>query len=241
MSRFSKSPVGPSLELDWRFAPLPPDPGADLCDGIDVSSEVKSALAGPLQTQTSRSGRELSGPAWVRRFPTSRSIDDLAEPFRTNMRRFTAALQRANATMSISATYRPRERAYLMHWAYRVARGTVRPEDVPPYTGIDIEWAHPGRNGTVDEAASRTAARAMVSAYRIVYQPSLLTRHERRLAIDMNVSWRGALHIQNAAGEEVVIQTSPRTQANPQLHAVAATYGVIKLVSDPPHWSDNGR
>jgi hypothetical protein len=24
------------------------------------------------------------------------------------------------------------------------------------------------------------------------------------------------------------------------LHALGATYGVIKLVSDPPHWSDDG-
>ncbi|MDB5964086.1 MAG: hypothetical protein JWQ72_586 [Polaromonas sp.] len=24
------------------------------------------------------------------------------------------------------------------------------------------------------------------------------------------------------------------------LHGVGASYGVFKLVSDPPHWSDNG-
>ena len=33
---------------------------------------------------------------------------------------------------------------------------------------------------------------------------------------------------------------SPRSGANKQLQAVGAGYGVIKLKSDPPHWSSDG-
>jgi len=40
--------------------------------------------------------------------------------------------------------------------------------------------------------------------------------------------------IQNASGESVEIKKLS------DLHAVGASYGARKLVSDPPHWSDNG-
>jgi hypothetical protein len=50
------------------------------------------------------------------------------------------------------------------------------------------------------------------------------------------------LKIKNAKGDEVTITTTPRTgNDNKELHAVGATYGVHKLVSDPPHWSHDGK
>jgi hypothetical protein len=58
----------------------------------------------------------------------------------------------------------------------------------------------------------------------------------------MNISWAGTLKIADANGQVVRITTTPRTGAgNQQLWQVGATYGVIKLQSDPPHWSDDGR
>lgn len=41
--------------------------------------------------------------------------------------------------------------------------------------------------------------------------------------------------IKNASGEDVEVKMLS------DLNAVGATHGVNKLVSDPPHWSDNGR
>jgi hypothetical protein len=38
----------------------------------------------------------------------------------------------------------------------------------------------------------------------------------------------------------VDITSSPRTGQNGELHAVGQTYNVVKLVSDPPHWSADG-
>jgi len=40
--------------------------------------------------------------------------------------------------------------------------------------------------------------------------------------------------IKNASGAEVLIKKDS------DLHSVGATYSVNKLLSDPPHWSDNG-
>lgn len=55
--------------------------------------------------------RELSGAAWVARFPTSRSTDDLTSPFRENCVAFLASLRAANASVTVSATLRPPNRA----------------------------------------------------------------------------------------------------------------------------------
>jgi hypothetical protein len=112
--------------------------------------------------------RELSGFAWVDRFPTSKSTEMLAESFRRKCEAFLKALADAGATVDISATLRPPERAYLMHWSYAISACEVEPEDVPPQAGVEIEWVHQNSNGSPDLAASRAAAAAMVQGYDIV-------------------------------------------------------------------------
>lgn len=184
---------------------------------------------------------ELSGAAWVQRFPTSRSTADLSAGFRPAADNFISALQAAGANVRISATLRPPERAFLMHYSYRVARGGLNPAAVPAREGIDICWVHRNADGTVNLAASRAAAEAMVRAYDIVYAPALNSRHTQGNAIDMTITWTGNLVITNGNGQQVTITTTPRTGAgNTQLHTVGATFGAIKLVSDAPHWSSDG-
>ena len=56
----------------------------------------------------------------------------------------------------------------------------------------------------------------------------------------MDIGWNGDLTLANARGQAVTIDTEPRSGMNPRLHAVGKTYGVMKLASDPPHWSDDG-
>lgn len=182
----------------------------------------------------------LSGADWVKQFPTSRDIADLASPFRENVDAFVTALTNAGATVSIAATYRPAERAYLMHYAYRIAREGLDPRQVPARANIDIEWVHRKANNQVDLVASRNAAEDMVVAYGIVYRPALNSQHTARLAIDMTISWSGTLSIKNARGAQVEIKGTPRSGQNAELHAVGRTYNVVKLVSDPPHWSSDG-
>lgn len=182
----------------------------------------------------------VSGADWVQQFPTSTDVEDLASPFRENVRAFLQALRDAGADVRISATYRPAERAYLMHYAFRIAREGLDPRQVPARAGVEIEWVHKKANNQVDLSASKNAAEDMVLAYGIVYKPALNSQHTRRLAIDMTISWTGTLSIKNATGKTVEIKRSPRSGQNADLVSVGQTYRVIKLVSDPPHWSSDG-
>jgi hypothetical protein len=146
------------------------------------------------------------------------------------------------AKHSISSTYRPPERAYLMHWAHEIYRNEVDPLHIPSMPGVEIEWAHPKL------ADSLAAAEKMVTSYAIEdlaanTPPALNSLHTIREAIDMKIWWDGDLVISEVDGTEVNIDTTPRTGMNRQLRAVGRTYGVIKFLggaADKPHWSTNG-
>lgn len=178
---------------------------------------------------------EFSGPQWCAHFPTSNAVEALAEPFRSKVKSFQAALLDAGATIHISATLRPKERGYLMHGAWVIARLHVDPKTIPAMEGVDIDWTHGG-----DVIDARDAAAAMVATYGIAYEPSLTSRHYEGRAIDWTIGWQGVLKIRSAAGTQLVIATDPRSGANTELWAIGADYGVHKLASDAPHWSDDG-
>lgn len=185
---------------------------------------------------------EPSGTSWVPRFPGSASPEDCLEPFRSNLKAFLAALTAAGAQVDIAATYRPPERAYLMHWSWRIARNLVDPRAVPAMSGVNIGWVHRTTSGDADIPKSRSAASQMVSLYGIVAQPALASRHTERRAVDMDISWIGSLPIRNADGSTTQITTEPRSGMNEQLIQAGRGYGVIKaqFVGDPPHWSEDG-
>ena len=183
---------------------------------------------------------EKLGAAWVSRYPTSSSVGDLAGAFQTSVNNFLAALRTAGATVSIAATLRPPQRAYLMHWSFMIAQQGQDPSAVPAMAGVDMDWVISDGAGKPDLTATRRAAQAMVDGYGIAYQPALSSRHTEGLAIDMNIGWTGTLSIAGADGKIVAIASSPRNGGNGQLQAVGARYGVIKLISDPPHWSSDG-
>jgi len=184
--------------------------------------------------------KEPSGVVWVERFPTSRKTDSLVPDFRDRCDDFLGALQDAGAEVTINATLRPPERAYLMHWSFVLNKGDVEPDDIPPHPGVDIEWVHRKANGAADFATSRAAAAAMVDAYGIVHPPSLTSLHIFGKAIDMSISWDGTLQIKPKGKPKKSIASAPRSGLNHDLWAVGASYGVLKLPSDPPHWSSTG-
>ena len=171
---------------------------------------------------------ELSGPQWVTRFPGSHRTDDLNSTFRKAAEGFILALTTAGATVRISATYRPRERAYLMHYCVKIAKGLISPDKVPVMSGVEIEWDHG------DEHASRNAAAHMARSYTIVHPPALISRHTERAAIDMTITGIIGKTMRNAGAELVEVTD------NTVLNRIGATFGCYKLISDPPHWSDNG-
>ncbi len=177
---------------------------------------------------------ELSGAQWCSRFPTSCEVSALVMPFRDKVTKFVAALRAGNADVSIHATLRPKQRAYLMHYSYLIAKQQCTPGAVPPLNGVEIQWVHS------NTAASIAAAAQMVAEYGIVYEPALTSRHIQGLAIDMDISWTGDLAIKSAKGGNIAIQSAPRTGMNTALWTLAAAYGVHKLAADPPHWSSDG-
>jgi hypothetical protein len=54
-------------------------------------------------------------------------VDDLQEPFRSKTTAFLGALADAGARVTIAATLRPPQRAYLMHYSSLIARNNLDP------------------------------------------------------------------------------------------------------------------
>ncbi|MEH2242933.1 peptidoglycan-binding domain-containing protein [Nostoc sp.] len=178
--------------------------------------------------------QQLSGKNWVSFFADSNLIDDLASPFRQKVQTFEQALINAGATINIASVFRSSERAYLMHYAFRISNNEIAAKDVPPMPNVDINWLHYTNAGSVQ------AAKEMVSAYNIAFRPVLTSRHTQRLAIDWEITWSGILKIKNFSGTIVSIGEPRTSYENSTLWQVGRSYGVIKLSSDRPHWSNDG-
>lgn len=149
--------------------------------------------------------------------------------FAPKAKQFIGALEDAGVTVRINATRRPRERAYLMHYSSAIANKKVKPEDVPAMDGVHINWVHD------TEKESINAAAALAKAYDIVYPPALISRHSEGGDVDMTLGNYVGKEIMNAEGKKIEINNKS------DLNGLGAGYGVYKLKSDPPHWSDNGR
>jgi len=177
---------------------------------------------------------QLSGPIWVNRFPTSTRVSDLTANFSASVEAFIGSLEAGGARVSIAATYRPPERAFLMHYSWRLGHGEIVATNVPSMAGVDIDWVHRDRQGRPNATASRAAAAGMAGLYGIEYAPSLSTRHTQRRAIDMTITQYTGKTFADADGIETRVRTAS------ELYALGRTFGVIKLVVDRPHWSDDG-
>jgi len=117
--------------------------------------------------RTRRATGELSGSRWAERFRGSSSLRDLKGPFRDRAEAFVEALRASGASVTISATYRPPQRAYLMHWCWMIVKRNVDPATVPAMDGVDINWTHDDARGNYSRQASVNAARAMVEKFNI--------------------------------------------------------------------------
>lgn len=188
---------------------------------------------------------QKSGAQWTSLCQGSTSTRSLSSSFGVNVERFIGALERAGTKVVISATRRPPERAYLMHYAWKIAHGED-PASVPAMSGVDIDWAHLDANGIADRAPAVIAAQSMVSSYGMSglhVAPAISSRHTEGNAIDMTISWSGTLLLEDASGKTVSIASTPRDGMNNDLAEVGKSYGVIKFVGgakDRPHWSNDG-
>ncbi|MDF5710262.1 MAG: peptidoglycan-binding domain-containing protein [Nostoc sp. S4] len=245
------APLNPPLAVDGDFGPNSTRGLTETYKKIDINFRAKLAQQLSITTKiklgtdfdlaldnitqyAKRLRQRLSGKDWTNLFPDSDSIDDLASPFRQKVQAFEQALKNAGANISIASVFRPSERAYLMHYAFRIGNYEIAALDVPPMPNVDINWLH------YTPAASVQAAKEMVSAYNIAFRPVLTSRHTQRLAIDWEITWLGTLNIKNASGTTVSIAQPRTSYENSTLWQVGRSYGVIKLSSDRPHWSNDG-
>ncbi|NJN48950.1 MAG: peptidoglycan-binding protein [Alkalinema sp. RL_2_19] len=187
-----------------------------------------------LTEYTRRLRVRLSGPEWQQQYLFSDSLEDLTFPFRQYAQEFEQALKAAGAKIEMSNTYRPPQRAYLMHYSVKVADRWLRDVDVPPYPGVGIDWVH------YNNELSVWWANKMAEAYDIAYPPALYSNHTIGRAIDWYIEWEGTLKIKNLSGQIVQIGAPRNSFDNSLLWQVGATYGVYKLPADPPHWSFDG-
>lgn len=188
---------------------------------------------------------------WVDVWPPSTDIADLASPFRENVARFIRTLKAAGAEVVVNTTSRPRERAWLMHHAFRIWRGSdAYPKEdaaaVPDYphgdgfADVPICWVHRGANGEPSKELSEQTAGQMVADYGIVeYGAARRSAHTTGNAIDMTITWkRRVLKIRDRCGNKVVVGGWRDGARNRQLHRVGETFGVHKLAGDDPHWAN---
>jgi hypothetical protein len=195
-----------------------------------------------------------SGTYWVDQFPTSNKIDDLSSHFKSRVIRFLDSIVTAGAQVTVTATLRPPQRAYLMHYSWCIAKQWkgIDPAKVPAYqprqgeTAVDIQWLHNTPAGLPDIGATTKGAKEMVRGFGIAHlgvPPALNSLHIRGEAIDMLISWQGTLVAKDAHGKSVVIDSVPRDGTNADLIKLGGSFGVIHLIhvqKDPPHWSING-
>ncbi|MCY9515901.1 hypothetical protein [Paenibacillus apiarius] len=175
----------------------------------------------------------VSGKRWVQEFPNSANVSDLSSGFRPKVEKFIKAMKDANITVTVTSTLRPKERAYLMHYSYKISKGQISPKDVPSMSGVNIQWVHP--NDDSKYTNSKKAAAEMVAAYSIVAAPALDSDHIRGNAIDMNSPVTKKTTIKKADGTSITISNYD------DLVKVGATYGVYHLMpvsKDPVHWSN---
>ncbi|CDH44798.1 hypothetical protein [Candidatus Contendibacter odensensis] len=137
-------------------------------------------------------------------------------------------------------TKRDKKTAYLFHWSWRIALGKCQPTDPLDEPGVPIQWDHDNL------AASKQGAQKMVNGFNLAVPPkstnapSLNSRHISGKAIDMYITWNGSITIKKKDGSSIAVTFMDNPNANTQLHQVGASYGVKKLATDAPHWSDTG-
>jgi hypothetical protein len=190
--------------------------------------------------------KNLSGKYWVAwanlNAKNSTSVDDLAEPFKSNAKAFIKALTDAGASVRVTTTTRSKKRAYLFHWCWLIGLGKKKPSEAKAMPGVGILWDHG------NAADSKKAAKEMIDGFGLATPPkstdapSLTSNHESGKAIDMNITWTGTIKVaqKNAAKDPVSVEFMDDVNENSALHAVGATYSVIKRTSDAPHWSLDG-
>jgi len=171
----------------------------------------------------------------------SKSVDDLDDLFKTKVNEFIKALEDAGASVEIKNTLRSDKRAYLFHWSWLIGLDKAKASEATERADVEIQWDHG------DEEQSKKGAKEMIDGFGLAVPPkstnapALDSRHIEGKAIDMNITWKDTIKVKKKDGTEVSVKFDDDVNANTTLHGVGTSYGVIKLKTDAPHWSTDGR
>ncbi len=195
----------------------------------------------------------LSGKEWVEEYKEKEGqseeslLNDLDFDFRKNVATFINILRNADANVVVTSTRRSKKRAMLMHYAWRISVSKdITPQQAQQATqkeNIPINWIHTDSSGNYSEKISIEKALEMVNAYRMRDKASLTSNHILGKAIDMTITWTKTIKIKDKTGKEYILIANNGAKCK-ELHNIGATYGVYKLVKNPPddpHWSFNGK
>lgn len=186
-----------------------------------------------------------SGKYWVTWANThatkSDKVDDLTEPFKSNVKALIKALEDAGATIEIDTTKRSKKRAYLFHWAWKIYLKKCKPSDATAMTGVDIQWDHGNDTKSISGAKEMVTKFGLAVPPKSTVPPSLNSNHIGGKAIDMSITWSGTIQVKKKNGTDVSVTFMSDVNKNTKLHQVGESYGVKKHKKDEPHWSHNGR
>jgi hypothetical protein len=171
----------------------------------------------------------------------STDLDDLVDPFKSNVKDFIQALQDAGATVTVGETKRSDKRAYLFHWCWLIGLGKKKASDADEMVGVEIDWDHGNDQDSKDGAKEMIDGFGLAVPPASTNAPALNSNHIAGKAIDMNITWQGTIKIKKKDGTEVSVAYKADVNQNTDLHAVGDSYSVIKLTTDAPHWSVDGR
>lgn len=199
-----------------------------------------------------------SGQDWWEDFHPPMDIAWLEPAFQQNVSRFVLALADQSIIPNVISVYRPPERAYLMHYCFKIATG-LAPEkiDERPDT-VAISWKHYRADGTYDPVASIAAAKELAVRFGIYdpdpvngrknpSPPAYPSNHSTGIAVDIKFTWTGEKTVPRGDGPgTLTIRPQDLTKgvndpARIDLSLLGKTYGVIRTNHKSNHWSTTGR
>ena len=195
----------------------------------------------------------LSGKEWVKEYKEKEGqseeslLNDLESNFKNNVVTFINVLRNSGASVVVTSTRRSKKRATLMHYAWRIGVSKdITPQQAQIETqkeNIPINWIHTDSSGKYSEKISRAKALEMKNAYGMRDKASLTSNHILGKAIDMTITWTKNINIKDKTGKAYTLTPNNGAKCK-ELQDIGATYGVYKLVKNPPddpHWSFNGK
>ena len=177
---------------------------------------------------------EVSGSHWYNRFMFSTDLNDLAEPFCSNVKKFVNFLKSEGFTVRVNTTHRPDARGYLMYYSTMISRGNIDPNNVPPWEGVNIDWSHGGNKEKAKKAAIEMHALYQVGNNPIARPGRSNHNPAKALAVDMKISGIDGKTIK-INGKKFIVNTLA------DLAPVGREFGVFWFGNgDKPHWSHDG-